>query len=330
MGICYSLSSCTYSVVSNEPSLQKESLKKNIAFKFPHGVKYMSYDDEKKSFIKDDDVNDWIEKLYKDSKLTNWVIYNDEPCSSKEESAHIACNSKEHIVHDDTNSFGNIKEHHPSYKKGHCKGIVAWDDTRISWLCHSLPLFPSEFNGTQISKIAHAELMYAQSFQYIEIDFSKELIFNVLQQLHIMDACVYLEKYTSDEYNFKKMAFNGINTFSTIKLSDNVSHIAKSPFYEVDFYSDILAKEYKFNWSVESWLRGHLIETVCENVTDVKEIKFEDITYKEHQDHSKFAVSDDAYYFVGDLNRMTTQFRRGGGGFICKDLDISKCLLKIV
>ena len=186
------------------------------------------------------------------------------------------------------------------------------------------------FNGTQISKIAQAELMYGQSFQYIEVDFTKEMIFNILQQIHIMDACVYLEQYNSDDFNYKKINFNGINTINTIKLSDNVSHIAKSPFYEVDIYSDFIAKEYKFNWNVETWMRGHLIETVCEHVKDVKEIHFEDIAYTEHQDHSKFAVSDNDYYFVGDLNRMTSQFRRGGGGFICNDANISKSLLNII
>ena len=35
-------------------------------------------------------------------------------------------------------------------------------------------------------------------------------------------------------------------------------------------------------------------------------------------------------YYIGDLNRMTSQFHRGGGGFLVKDSIISNLLINLI
>jgi len=286
-----------------------------FAIKFPHGTKYIEYSDKYKKFIKDDNINNWLNNLYKDSKWTNWILYNDE-----------------------TQKIGN-----KNTSKGHCKGIITWNRTKIGWLCHSLPNFPSEFKGNKIGLIEHGELIYGQSFQYIEINFDYNLIYNILNQVNIMEAHVYLEKY-AEEYSYLKKIFSEkrinerINDINSIKLSDNITHIAKSPHYEIDIYNDYIMKKYDFNWKFETWIRGHLIKNNKidndkhnkNHIEDIIELNYEDIKFEEKQDHSKWGVSDDKYYWIGDLNRMTSQFKRGGGGFICKDKNIVKELNKLI
>jgi hypothetical protein len=43
---------------------------------------------------------------------------------------------------------------------------------------------------------------------------------------------------------------------------------------------------------------------------------------KQTQDHSKWAVSD-IYCFIGDLNRMDSQRKRGGGGLLIRHPDLA-------
>jgi hypothetical protein len=55
---------------------------------------------------------------------------------------------------------------------------------------------------------------------------------------------------------------------------------------------------------------------------------YENITYKHTQDHSKYACNDE-YVIIGDLNRMTTQFERGGGGILIKDKKLATQINKL-
>ena len=101
--------------------------KSAVAIKFPDGVAGIEYSDDLNQFIHCKDINEWLQSLYLHSDATKWVLYNDET---------------DDIVE---------KGHHT---KGHCKGIVTWGDTSISWLCHSVPNFPREFTGKTISLIS--------------------------------------------------------------------------------------------------------------------------------------------------------------------------------
>ena len=142
----------------------------------------------------------------------------------------------------------------------------------------------------------------------------------ILSQLHIMEVHVYNENHELDLFETQTQSQHTIRTLS---LTDSITHIAKPPSCHVDIYSEYLAEHYKSNWYVETWIRGHAIEKEHPLVHDIKSITYHEHTFKESQDHSKWAVSDE-YYFVGDLNRMTSQFTRGGGGMICKDKE--RCL----
>jgi deoxyribonuclease-2 len=302
MGHCFS---CCY---SNTLTLNNtQTFVNQLSIKLPHGISSIKYLDENKSFIKSgDNINIWIKNLYKKSNWTNWIVYNDQT--------------------------ENLGYNHTT--KGHCKGIITWSDSRISWLYHSTPNFPRYFTGNDISELETNEYMYGQIYQYIELEFNKNLLTEILLQLVIMEPNVYIEKYIDTSFNFKDFSKNNHNIkkelIKKIKINENIEHVAKSPNYEIDIYSEYLAKEYSYIWYIETWIRGHHIETISDKIIDINKIHFEDIEYDEKNDHSKWGVSDNDLYWVGDLNRMTSQYKRGGGGFIINNYDISNSLKSMI
>jgi len=198
------------------------------------------------------------------------------------------------------------KGHHT---KGHCKGIVTWGDTSISWLCHSVPNFPREFTGKTISPIEKSELVYGQSFQYVELPYHNDTLIAIMKQLSIMQANIYVSNH---DLTFQA---SREHEMSTIVLTPTVTHIAKSPHHPIDIYSQHIAKEYPSTW------QG--LDVDVDTVKDVKLLHYDTVI---SQDHSKWAVSETDLYWVGDLDRTTSHFRRGGGGFLIRNAGISIAL----
>ena len=259
--------------------------KSAVAIKFPHGVAGIEYSDDLNQFIHCKDINEWLNSLYAQSDATKWVLYNDET--------------------------GDIVEkvHHT---KGHCKGIVTWGDTSISWLCHSVPNFPREFTGKTISPIEKSELVYGQSFQYVELPYHNDTLIAIMKQLSIMQANIYVSNH---DLTFQASREHEI---STVVLTPTITHIAKSPHHPIDIYSQYIAKEYP-----STWMRGQELDVDVDTVKDVKLLHYDTVT---SQDHSKWAVSETDLYWVGDLDRTTSHFRRGGGGFLIRHAGISLAL----
>lgn len=266
-----------------------------IALKLPHGTNGVYYD---KEFLPCD-INEWLANLYKDSTWKKWIIYNDDM-------HHLGKPHTGEKTHSDgkTHSTG-----------GHCKGILAWNDTYLSWLVHSAPNFPREFTGNTISPLEHAEHMYGQSFFYIMRPATAEFVQKAIQQLHCMNAH-YLE------------ATHSHTKTETLIFSPTITHIAKSPQDMTDLYSHYLPM-YDTDWYVETWKRGSPIKSPWLQVKDITDLCINNIHYKETQDHSKWAVSNQ-YYFIGDLNRMASQAKRGGGGFLVKDPEIARAFRALI
>jgi deoxyribonuclease-2 len=300
MGICSSIISIN--VFNPLHTISKTALK------LPHGKECVVFSEKTGNFEKQDSIDSWLsQEVYSKKEWTNWVIYNDE-----------------------TEKLGDTHT-----KKGHCKGIVAWNEKSISWLCHSVPNFPRTFTSNSISPLEDSELIYGQSFQYVEIPFTVDMISGIMKQLQIMHAHVFKENYTDFSASFHYNSFHDNSSYILINelvLSDTVTHVAKSPSYEIDIYSDFIAGKYPTTWYVETWIRGHHIEK-SKTIKDVTNLKYdENHTYTEQQDHSKWATTNDksGLFWVGDLNRMTSQFTRGGGGFLCMNRAIADSLFKLV
>jgi hypothetical protein len=122
-----------------------------------------------------------------------------------------------------------------------------------------------------------------------------------------MDAQIYEIR---NEVIVPQICHKGI---SYLAFSDTIAHIAKSSEHHIDIYSEFLTK-YADHWYVETWKRGHAI-LESPSIKDVTSVSILGTTYKESQDHAKWAVAAQ-YFWMGDLNRMITQAKRGGGGLL--------------
>jgi hypothetical protein len=290
-----------------------------VLLKEPHGEKFLFYRPFEKGFVQCENINLFLKTVYQSTNFrrgkswTQWLVYNDEVEGSAQTTA------------------------------GHCKGVLAWNMDRISWLVHSVPKFPETFDGDTIAPIRENQLIYGQSFHYIEFAFKEDTLRQIRQQLAIMHANVYLRNVDDTTIEPNPPATSDINT---IWLTNEMYHVAKSPNYVIDIYSDYLAKKYPYVWFVQTLFRGNRCncvigtegkeETVVRVIDieklgfGVKDDKATNMVFDESQDNSKWATTDNDYYWVGDLNRMTCQFRCGGGGIIGKDADLAHALRSLI
>ena len=256
-----------------------------VALKFPNGTNGIFYNETQQwNTI---NINQWIQSLYNDSQLTrdcSFILYNDETSGIKIESTH---------------------------KKGHCKGILAWNKKKITWLIHSVPNFPREFTGDTISEIELGETIYGQSFCYIEHEYNEEFLKQLISHVLKMEPNIFKTKGIEIE---KKKCESIIHT---LQVDEFVTHIVKPHHFETDIYH-YLAELVPTEWYIETWIRGKAIMTPHKNINEIQMLQFGDIQFQESQDHSKWAVTDE-YVWIGDLNRMTSQFHRGGGGVLIKN-----------
>ena len=129
-------------------------------------------------------------------------------------------------------------------------------------------------------------------------------------------------------YNYDLTHITTDLEINEIVLNNNIHHIAKSRKWKNDIYKYIYEK-YKGNWRCETWIRGDECKN-DKNISDIKIIEWdENYKYKSSQDHSKYACNKNGYTFIGDINRMTSQFHRGGGGIVLHD-DIICNLFNII
>jgi hypothetical protein len=261
----------------------------DVVLKIPGSKNYLHYANNK--FIKKSDINEWLKSLYSKNDIVNYIVYNDE----HEDKVNGTC--------------------------GHCKGVLTWNKTSITWLVHSVPKFPENFNGKEISELPESGIEFGQSFIFVhDIDIMHLNV--ILENLYAMHPAVYI---TTIDIPKRFKTFEN-KLLKPINISENISHIAKSSSHNLDIYEH-LARYHKGVWICRTWIRGHECQETY-YVKNNKVIMYENITYKHTQDHSKYACNDE-YVIIGDLNRMTTQFERGGGGILIKDKKLATQINKL-
>jgi len=284
MGLsCSSVSCASVSCASVSTELRK------VALKLPHGSKGVHWIQHQFQPI---DINKWLEQLYGNStwRPTGWICYNDD----RPDSTHTT--------------------------RGHCKGILTWNSTRIGWLIHSVPNFPKTFTGSTVSPLEESELIYGQSFLYVEQSRTAVALEDVLRQIEWMKPNLFhinnmpiVTPYNSSPLEIKELRF-----------SPTMYHMAKSPNHTVDFIG-MLCKE--GNWYEESWQRGSEYATNSNpSLTSIHTLKIDGTTFHSSQDHSKWAVTQGRVW-IGDLNHMRSQEKRGGGGMVIHDAALAATFL---
>ncbi len=219
-----------------------------------------------------------------------------------------------------------------SSSRGHCKGMLALDpDTRSGLLLvHSTPRFPAP---DQI-ELPDKERKYGQTYLCITLESDTPAWQLAEQALRHHSPMVYasrlqdnlpadsvLHRLAAQEFRHE----DGLASFIEIRSRGGVTFrsIAKHRRWAEDFWIDLVGPLLRTDLLVESWVRGAMPPERLkrERIEDVMALDFshlgaEGAAWKETQDHAKWAVSIDQMrnmICVGDLNRMVSQEKRGGG-----------------
>ncbi|CAG2167036.1 unnamed protein product [Oppiella nova] len=247
-----------------------------------------------------------IKKLAKSSSDVSYVVYNDQsPDSSTSSGAHS-------------------------------KGLFAIDSSGGFWLRHSVPRFPSlhkpydfPHNAKHNGQTALCISLSAKDTQSIN---------NIVFQLLVMRPNIYGSDIQdaliakSDlwlQLKNKKWFKNETQSQLLIQTKNRLvlTSFAKSSKYEKDLYSGLIAPHFMKDLLVQSWRNGagEKLPSDCKDTYKVQNVdkiqipdqSVKDIDWEYTEDHSKWGITSDkakAYTCIADINRMKSQFKRGGGG----------------
>ncbi len=217
---------------------------------------------------------------------------------------------------------------------GHSKGVLAFDlkSNRAFWLLHSWPKFPT-LDGDEVPA---PSFEYGQTYLCIELE-NVETANRIAEQMRHQQEpqlydCVILDAldHGSSLYQLSQ----GVNVNETAPPCDISFHsrsgmdfrlLAKNRHWCEDFWIDWVGPQLKVDLNVETWRRGTLPDTEDSDGThDVKDLLYINLAtvgvdYEWHytKDHSKWATSiAENWVCIADINRQTSQEKRGGGA-IC-------------
>lgn len=235
-----------------------------------------------------------------------WIIYNDERIDGKPDNGEL----------------------------GHTKGVLAFDpatDTAF-WLLHSTPRFPT-LDGPDFPD---DEKIYAQTYLCITLKDVATAQAIAAQMCHQQEPQVYsfhlpagIQPGSPLQQLTQPLAVSDASPPSDIQFLSRGGQpfraIAKNRHWGQDFWNDLVGPHLNVDLDVETWRRGtlagtadsdgrhHIVDTLFINLAPLG------VDYEWHytQDHAKWARGcTEDWVCVADINRDTSQEKRGGGG-IC-------------
>jgi deoxyribonuclease-2 len=253
----------------------------------------------------------------KPAATTGWILYNDEMPAS--------------AARKDVSSLG------------HTKGVIAFDTASKTafWLLHSWPKFADP------GASAMPTPMYGQTFLCLSLDLATaskiaaQMAIHQQPQIYLPHIPPSLDKSDplfrltqpldanpagdSDALDFKS---RGGKPFKVI---------AKNRQWGKDFWNDLVGPTLEEDMDVETWIRGPIAPTLdSDGVHKTFDIKFVDLrplgskwAWPETKDHAKWGITyRNNWVCVGDINRMISQEKRGGGTIAFQDATLWSALKK--
>ncbi|WP_077411410.1 deoxyribonuclease II family protein [Marinicella sediminis] len=220
---------------------------------------------------------------------------------------------------------------HDDGSKGHTKGLIMFDtatDTAL-WLLHSTPRWPLPGN----TRFPDDERIYGQTMLAITLKDLKTAELLAAQMLAQQQPQVYSPRLPDtlsanspirslvNAKTWPKTKTPSVLPFHS-RAGESFTCYAKNRAWDDDFWIDLVAHDLKITADVETWRRGTL-----PGVNDfdddghAKDIQFVtlknlgiDSEWKYTHDHSKWGIAEKTpLVFVADINRQTSQEKRGGG-----------------
>jgi deoxyribonuclease-2 len=225
-----------------------------------------------------------------------------------------------------------------NFSYGHTKGYLALDPATNTGILvsHSIPNFAAgpalvpDYAALGSNAYTYAQNVFCMS---VSADTLNDVAYRLLlTHPHVYDSAVA----TGTGGNVTALAagvFANPVTCANLEFSvggagsTTVMVFAKTPAWNADLWAGCVAPALRTDLWVESWIRGSAEGANCTGdyvVLDVQTVAFSDGSWTEYNDHSKWAVSPtgDAICF-GDINRMTTQFSRGGAAYCMRDATLA-------
>lgn len=227
-------------------------------------------------------------------------------------------------------------------RKGHNKGVLAFDlesDTAI-WLLHSWPNFPD------LPSRGMGAWNFGQTYLCTTLRGVDTARYIAEQMYHRHEPQTYqcrLPKALHKDDIFRRLA-NDVDVNRTDPAGDitffsagdqDFRLLAKNRHWARDFWIDHVGPNLKADIDVETWRRGTVPDTEDaddrHDTRDVLWINLEHlgVPYEWHytKDHSKWGVSTSPdWVCVADINRQTSQEKRGGGSICFRHEGLWKAL----
>lgn len=234
--------------------------------------------------------------------------------------------------------------------RGHTKGVVLLDKNQGFWLVHSTPRFPAERQAGQYFYPSSGE---NNGQNFICVTYPLDRFQTIGEQLQINQPNVYdcdvpeslaslvpalaavcKRKHQSGHiFPHIKTVSNRSVTLTSKDGTDFIS-FAKGASFNNDLYHSWVAPSLQSDLLVQFWVRSTgILPSDCSPSWKVLDITLinpgQTFTFKNSQDHSKWAVSPQAagsgarggggWVCVGDINRNQAEEKRGGGTVCLQD-----------
>ncbi|OQR76197.1 deoxyribonuclease-2-like [Tropilaelaps mercedesae] len=219
--------------------------------------------------------------------------------------------------------------------KGHTKGVIEFTKDGGYWLMHSVPRFPLNVL-TKRFEFPQSSVNNGQVFMCISL--SGDHLNKVVAALRQQYPYIYESNAPSDllqdedvrklmDKKFVRRPINPILQDTLVGVNGTeFQSFAKHQAADDEIYSKIVAPKLGVDMLAETWRNGAggklgptcpLKGVTVTNMANVV-IHFNDgrkVVFKTTEDHAKWAVSDNIrkpWFCNGSLNRMLSQYKRGG------------------
>lgn len=215
--------------------------------------------------------------------------------------------------------------------KAHAKGVLGFDSAGGFFLRHSVPRFPEYVKNGYSGYPAFAKT-YGQSFLCISLNIKEVDTFAtqfLINEPFVYDSYVPAEIATKHN-NIKDLADGKKSQTTqrqvTIKSvgGQQFIDIAKSKKCECDLFDTLISNGLNTDLKVLSWGRPYM-PSKCKpshnhNIHNIVGISWGALSYTSNKEHSKWAYSPSSdVVCIGDINRMESQKKRGGGATCFKN-----------
>jgi deoxyribonuclease-2 len=221
-----------------------------------------------------------------------------------------------------------------NFSVGHTKGVWAWNvaqDAAIV-LQHSTPKFPlGPGQSSAYTALGGNAWMYGQHFACFSLTVAELAALAPATQLTV--PAIYDSRVRSSspaELQALASGQTSADPVCSLTPSSSFHYYAKSSQWNNELYAACIAGSEDDSLLVESWIRGSAEGPSCSttDVLDVQSLAYPGLpAFTEYNDHSKWAVSaTGSLVCASDINRMTTQYTRGGSAFCFNDTVLASAL----